>query len=48
MLVWSDEQQVPLTAAEVNATLPFVIPSEAEGSAVQRTSRGNVFRQTVA
>jgi hypothetical protein len=23
--------------------LPFVIPSEAEGSAVQRTSRGNVF-----
>jgi hypothetical protein len=23
--------------------LPFVIPSEAEGSAVQRTYRGNVF-----
>jgi hypothetical protein len=34
----------PVTAAEVSATLPFVIPSEAEGSAVQRTSRGNVFR----
>jgi hypothetical protein len=26
-----------------SAALPFVIPSEAEGSAVQRTSRGNVF-----
>jgi hypothetical protein len=26
-----------------SATLPFVIPSEAEGSAVQGTSRGNVF-----
>jgi hypothetical protein len=25
----------------VSAALPFVIPSEAEGSAVQRTSRGN-------
>ena len=28
--------------------LPFVIPSEAEGSAVPRTFRGNVFRQGVA
>jgi hypothetical protein len=27
---------------------PFVIPSEAEGSAVPRTFRGNVFRQSVA
>jgi hypothetical protein len=26
--------------------LPFVIPSEAEGSAVPRTSPGNVFRQS--
>ncbi len=25
------------------AALPFVIPSEAEGSAVSRTFRGNVF-----
>jgi hypothetical protein len=32
-----------IAAAEVSATLPFVIPSEAEGSAVQRTFRGNVF-----
>ena len=33
-----------VTAAEVSAALPFVIPSEAEGSAVQQASRGNVFR----
>jgi hypothetical protein len=32
---------------ETNA-LSFVIPSEAEGSAVSRTSPGNVFRQSVA
>jgi hypothetical protein len=42
----------PLTAAEVSATLPFVIPSEAEGPAVRlsrpKTYRGNVFRQSVA
>jgi hypothetical protein len=31
------------TNAEENAAVPFVIPSEAEGSAVQRTSPGNVF-----
>jgi hypothetical protein len=28
--------------------LSFVIPSGAEGSAVPRTFRGNVFRQSVA
>src|ERR1700733_9113644 len=33
----------PVTAAVVSAPLPFVIPSEAEGSAVQRTPLGNVF-----
>jgi hypothetical protein len=33
-----------VTAAEGSAALPFVIPSEAEGSAVQRASRRNVFR----
>jgi hypothetical protein len=37
----------PIAAAKVSGTLPFVIPSEAEGSAVQRTFRGNVFRQNV-
>jgi hypothetical protein len=33
------------SASDLNGspTLPFVIPTEAEGSAVQRTSRGNVF-----
>jgi hypothetical protein len=36
------------TALHGSATLPFVIGSEAEGSAVQRTSRGNVFRQSEA
>jgi hypothetical protein len=37
-------------AATLNGTvaLSFVIPSEAEGSAVQRTFRGNVFRQSAA
>jgi hypothetical protein len=29
------------------AAAPFVIPSEAEGSAVQRTSLGNVFQPTI-
>jgi hypothetical protein len=33
------------TALHGSATLPFVIPSEAEGSAVRRPLRGNVFRQ---
>ena len=33
----------PATALYGSATLPFVIPSAAEGSAVQRTFRGNVF-----
>jgi hypothetical protein len=31
------------TALHGSARLPFVIPSEAEGSALQRTSRGYVF-----
>jgi hypothetical protein len=33
------------TGLHGSAALPFVIPSEVEGSAVQRTSHGNVFRQ---
>jgi hypothetical protein len=39
------ENSRPLHFAPLNgrATLPFVIPSEAEGSAVQRTRTGNVF-----
>ena len=37
-----DERRLgPATALYRTATLPFVIPSEAEGSAVPRTSRGN-------
>jgi hypothetical protein len=36
------------TALHGSAAFPFVIPSEAEGSAVPRTSLGNVFRQAVA
>jgi hypothetical protein len=35
------------TAFHGNATPPFVIPSAAEGSAVPRTFRGNVFRQGI-
>src|ERR1700678_2802628 len=35
------------TALHGRATLHLVIPSEAEGPAVQRTFRGNVFRQSV-
>src|ERR1700678_3129373 len=34
------------TALHGRATLHLVIPSEAEGPAVQRTFRGNVFRQS--
>jgi hypothetical protein len=36
----------PSAASKLNgsAFLPFVIPTEVEGSAVQRTSRGNGFR----
>ncbi len=33
----------PATTLYATVTLSFVIPSEAEGSAVQRTFRGNVF-----
>jgi hypothetical protein len=33
----------PPTTLYGAVALPFVIPSEAEGSAVPRTSRGNVF-----
>jgi hypothetical protein len=36
------------TALHGGVALPFVIPSAAEGSAVPRTLRGNVFRQSVA
>jgi hypothetical protein len=39
-----DEKRLgPATTFLVIATLSFVIPSEAEGSAVPRTSPGNVF-----
>jgi hypothetical protein len=31
-----------------STAVPFVIPSEAEGSAVQRTSLGNVFLSSSA
>jgi hypothetical protein len=37
----------PATALHGSATLPFVIPSAAKGSAVPRTIPGNVFRQSV-
>jgi hypothetical protein len=33
----------PVTALHGSVALPFVIPSEAEGSAVPRTIPGNVF-----
>jgi hypothetical protein len=36
----------PATTLCGTADLSFVIPSEAEGSAVPRTFRGNVFRQS--
>src|ERR1700722_12608781 len=32
------------TGLDGTAAVPFVIPSEAEGSAVQKTYRGNVFQ----
>jgi hypothetical protein len=38
----------PATAFHGSVALPFVIPSEAEGSAVPRTTPGNVFRQSEA
>jgi hypothetical protein len=34
---------ISATGLNGSAALPFVIPSEAEGSAVQPTTRGNVF-----
>ena len=34
------------TALNGNSALPFVIPSEAEGSAVLQARPGNVFRQS--
>jgi hypothetical protein len=33
----------PATTLHRSVTLPFVIPSAAEGSAVPRTTPGNVF-----
>jgi hypothetical protein len=36
------------TALHGSVPLPFVIPSEVEGSAVQPTFTGNVFRQSEA
>jgi hypothetical protein len=38
-----EKRRRPLAALNRNAALSFVIPSEAEGSAVQRISPGNVF-----
>jgi hypothetical protein len=38
----------PATALYGTVALSFVIPSEAEGSAVPRTSSGNVFLESVA
>jgi hypothetical protein len=38
----------PATALSKTLALSFVIPSEAEGSAVLRTIRGNVFLESVA
>jgi hypothetical protein len=39
--------KTPATAFHRKVALSFVIPSEAEGSAVPRTFPGNVFRQSV-
>ena len=42
-----DEERLGLaTTLYGTVVLSFVIPSEAEGSAVPRTFRGNVFRQS--
>jgi hypothetical protein len=41
----SASTESPSTAADESATLPFVIPSAAEGSAVPRTIPGNVFEK---
>jgi hypothetical protein len=38
----------PASDAEESAALPFVIPSEAEGSAVPRTITGNVFDRAIS
>jgi hypothetical protein len=38
----------PATALPGSFALPFVIPTEAEGSAVPRTFHGNVFREGAA
>jgi hypothetical protein len=38
-----EKRRCPPAALNRNAALSFVIPSEAEGSAVQRISLGNVF-----
>jgi hypothetical protein len=44
-----DEKRLgPATTLYGTVALSFVIPSEAEGSAVPRTFPGNVFRQSVA
>ena len=44
-----DEKRLgPATTLYGTVALSFVIPSEAEGSAVPRTSLGNVFRQSAA
>jgi hypothetical protein len=43
-----DEKRLgPATTLYRTIALSFVIPSEAEGSAVPRTFPGNVFRQSV-
>jgi hypothetical protein len=44
-----DEKRLgPATTFYATVALSFVVPSEAEGSAVPRTFRENVFRQSAA
>jgi hypothetical protein len=44
-----DEKRLgPATTLYLTVALSFVISTEAEGSAVPRTSLGNVFRQSAA
>jgi hypothetical protein len=48
-LIRGDEKRRgPAATLYGTVALSFVIPSEAEGSAVPRTFRGNVFRLRVA
>jgi hypothetical protein len=42
---WLKNAFRPVTTVHGSVALPFVIPNEAEGSAVPQTIPGNVFRQ---